>query len=340
MNGLEGKLGPAPGVLGRLLPGEKTECQRLSGGANNRVWEVACGRGRFLLKEYYAAEAGDRDRFASENAFYRLAGSRAPGQVSADLSWDPEGPAALFVWIPGRKLLPGEVTPARVQEALDFFEALNRPPLPERSAVPSAAESAFSVCEHLQIIGRRVERLSEISGTDPESRGAAELFQSGIRPAWEKLYARLEKDWPVAARGRATCSACVSPSDFGFHNALLQTDNRLRFFDFEYAGWDDPAKMLADFFTQPRIPAPEELFPAALQRVGGMFPGDRLFAERAQALRPAYRLKWACIMLNEFLPQGTSRRAFSLGEAMGKALRQEKLEQAREALRRLKETLS
>ena len=38
----------------------------------------------------------------------------------------------------------------------------------------------------------------------------------------------------------------LSPSDFGFHNALKRSDGRIVFLDFEYFGWDDPAKMTAE----------------------------------------------------------------------------------------------
>ena len=30
------------------------------------------------------------------------------------------------------------------------------------------------------------------------------------------------------------------------------------FIDFEYYGWDDPAKMIADFYLQPAVPVPYE----------------------------------------------------------------------------------
>ena len=44
-------------------------------------------------------------------------------------------------------------------------------------------------------------------------------------------------------------------------NALLAaSDKKLRFLDFEYAGWDDPAKLIGDFFCQPAIPAPHSEF--------------------------------------------------------------------------------
>jgi len=45
---------------------------------------------------------------------------------------------------------------------------------------------------------------------------------------------------------------CLSPSDFGFHNALVDPSGALSFLDFEYAGRDDPAKPVSDFFCQPK----------------------------------------------------------------------------------------
>ena len=40
---------------------------------------------------------------------------------------------------------------------------------------------------------------------------------------------------------------CISPSDFGFHNALLKSNGDIKFIDFEYAGFDDPAKITSHF---------------------------------------------------------------------------------------------
>ena len=64
---------------------------------------------------------------------------------------------------------------------------------------------------------------------------------------------------------------CVSPSDFGFHNALREPSGRLRFIDFEYAGWDDPAKLVCDFFCQPAVPAPAGAFDRFAAAVGEGF---------------------------------------------------------------------
>ena len=38
---------------------------------------------------------------------------------------------------------------------------------------------------------------------------------------------------------------CVSPSDFGFHNAIVRGSGEICFIDFEYAGWDDSAQVFS-----------------------------------------------------------------------------------------------
>src|SRR5207248_1561644 len=43
----------------------------------------------------------------------------------------------------------------------------------------------------------------------------------------------------------------LSPSDFGFHNALRRPNGQLAFLDLEYFGWDDPAKTICDFLLHP-----------------------------------------------------------------------------------------
>ncbi|NCW27038.1 MAG: hypothetical protein EBV83_01870 [Verrucomicrobia bacterium] len=156
-----------------------------------------------------------------------------------------------------------------------------------------------------------------------------------VMPAWERILKTANREWPEKGRGTHKAAACISPSDFGFHNSLLGDDNRLRFFDFEYAGWDDPAKMAADFFCQPRIPAPASEFHRVAAFLGELFPLDAEVPERATSLWPVYRMKWICIMLNEFLPAGKTRRGFSLGEEAQVELRRQRLRAVRDSLKKL-----
>ena len=129
---------------------------------------------------------------------------------------------------------------------------------------------------------------------------------------------------------------CLSPSDFGFHNALLAANGRLHFFDFEYAGWDDPAKLACDFFCQPQIPVSEthwDQFVPLLDRALGC---AGTLIQRARRLLPAYRIKWCCIMLNDFVRSEIARREFSLGPSAGEDRKQTQLKKSQRALARLR----
>ena len=334
MKGKE-ELKPSERVLCRLLMETPEEIRSVSGGANNRVWEVKTLREKYLLKEYFRSPEDSRDRFASEKAFYTHAQHKAPGKVPQVQAWDSEGEAGLFFWVEGRKLTDPEVTGARIQEALEFFAALNQAPLPAPSELPAAAEAAWTVYEHLNLVSRRIDRLQQISGTDSEAQEARHLVQEKVIPAWERILKITNREWPEKGRGTHRATACVSPSDFGFHNSLLGGDGRLRFFDFEYAGWDDPAKMAADFFCQPRIPAPASEFHWVVALLAELFPHDAEVADRATSLWPVYRMKWICIMLNEFLPAGKTRRGFSLGEEAQVELRKQRLHAVRGSLEKV-----
>ena len=334
MKGKE-ELQPSEKVMSRLLTESPKEIRSVSGGANNRVWEVKTLQAKYLLKEYFRSPEDLRDRFASEKAFYTHAQHKAQGKVPQVQAWDPEGEAGLFFWLEGRKLTDPEVTGARVQEALEFFAALNRAPLPAPSDLPAAAEAAWTVYEHLNLVSRRIDRLQQISGTDSEAQEARHLVQEKVIPAWERILKITNREWPEKGRGTHRATACISPSDFGFHNSLLGGDGHLRFFDFEYAGWDDPAKMAADFFCQPRIPAPASDFPGVAALLAELFPHDAEVADRATSLWPVYRMKWICIMLNEFLPAGKTRRGFSLGEEAQVELRRQRLQAVRGSLEKV-----
>ena len=102
----------------------------------------------------------------------------------------------------------------------------------------------------------------------------------------------------------------LSPSDFGFHNALRTGDGTLVFIDFEYAGIDDCCKLVGDFFSQPRIPVSIEYLSLFLDNAFTPQQNTMIRA-RLPVILPLVRLKWCCILLNEFLRVGASRRAFS-----------------------------
>jgi FMN phosphatase YigB (HAD superfamily) len=305
-------------------------------GGNNRVFRVRHASGEFVLKNYFHSPADPRDRFGAERAFYELLWSQGIRRTPEPLGWNAGQRLGLFTLLSGRKLASGEVDENRVCEAVNFILEINATrQVPAAQSMPSASEACFTTAQHIATVERRIRRLDEIL---PEGELASEVFafvRSELKPAWERIRAQLADKSEIELNCELPISArCISPSDFGFHNALLVADDRLRFIDFEYAGWDDPAKLVCDFFCQPELSVDIRHWDAVVRPLDGQFGLSANLPARAAQLLPAYQIKWCCILLNEFLHMDSARRRFAAGgEVAGRKARQ--LAKARALLARV-----
>ncbi|MBI4179187.1 aminoglycoside phosphotransferase family protein [bacterium] len=319
-------------------PGD-VSLEALEGGTNNRVFRLDHPSGRYLLKAYFHHPDDPRDRLGVEYAFSSFAWESGIRSLPRPLASDMENHLGLYEFVPGRKLFPAEISDSHVEAAIRFYRELNQNiNTPAALAMPRASESCFTTAEHLRCGGRRIERLLDMDAPDAIHRAALDFIRTGLRKAWEEILdgvrrrmSRFESDpdesLPPPFRR-------LSPSDFGFHNALVMEDGRLAFIDFEYAGWDDPAKLVCDFFGQPEVPAPMRYFREFSLAVAGDLPEPERQVERMNILLPVHRFKWCCILLNDFLPIGRHRRQFAM-DLRAESLLEEQLSKAREAVRSL-----
>lgn len=127
----------------------------------------------------------------------------------------------------------------------------------------------------------------------------------------------------------------LSPSDFGFHNALRR-DGRMIFFDFEYFGWDDPAKTISDLLLHPGMGLALE---QRRQFAQGLLEGLAMkpLALRTRLVFPLYGIKWCLILLNEFLLGALERRAFA--DQTGPSPKERQARQLAKAQRKLTQLL-
>lgn len=314
---------------------EGTLLSVLRGGANNRVYLVEGSGCDAVLKSYFQHPGDDRNRFQTERLFYDFLSDGRISNVPQSLGWDASFRLGLFGRIRGRRLTGQEIDDRRIAQAAEFVLELNRARKTEKARlVQKAAEACFSIEEHLECIDRRVERLRTIGGESKMDAEATAFVQQDLVPMWgsvrtsivEKVrVSRLEFGEVLAAE-----LLILSPSDFGFHNALLTENGALCFFDFEYAGWDDPAKLICDFFCQPELPVPALHREEFARQLAEELREDTNLPVRWRLLFPAYQIKWCCILLNEFLAGDSTRRDFGAGGASDRKAGQ--LEKARRLL--------
>ncbi len=288
---------PAPGKV-----------ERLAGGKNNRVFQVDDA---LVLKLYHWDARDTRDRLRAEWCFLKYAWDRGVANIPRPLASDPDLHAGLYSLLPGGKLIAGQVTQAHVDAALAFVLAINAAPRAP-DTLDSGSEACFSLNEHIATIDRRVARLASIDPAVSAGEAARSLIASHLIPAWTEVRATLLAEAENAGLdpGETVAGVCVSPSDFGFHNALVSGEE-IGFLDFEYAGRDDPAKLVCDFFCQPEVPVPVRHHPDFVRRLSAGLGLDAASRARCALLLDAYRVKWACIILNDFLPLGSARRVWA-----------------------------
>ena len=310
--------------IGETEPFTMTEVQ---GGFNNRAFRVDTGEKRYLLKEYFRDGQDSRDRLRAEYGFCKFASTFGGCGVAKPYACDTDEGIGLYEFIEGVDCRQEDVTLQRVLEAANFYKRLNEHrDCPAAKELEKASEACFCIEEHLRCVSQRVARLAAIPTDNPLDKMAVSFAQESLAirvREIEEVYGRTGLPGPVG-----TDEYSLSPSDFGFHNMLVDHGGSLRFVDFEYAGWDDPAKMVADFFCQPRIPVPVGWMDAFMEEAIGGQPWADGAMQRIQLLYPLYRVKWCCIIMNEFLPEGNRRRAFSTTQATLEERKLAKLEAA------------
>ncbi len=284
--------------------------QPLDGGQNNRVYrvsDVAHGpdqrRACAVLKLYYHDADDTRDRMGAEIAFTRFAAQHGIDVVAKPLAIDHEQHVAIYDFIDGRKVAAHEIDKNLIGQCLDFLSALQHA-RQHAEHINQGSEACMSMADHMATVERRVSRL-EHEATDAI---VGKFVAEALRPRWDTIQSTLKTS-------SSMIRPCLSPSDFGFHNALQTKDGRLRFIDFEYAGWDDPAKLVNDFFCQPKIAVPNTYREMFIDRVAKMHTDDakerEQLRQRIAILEPVYVIKWCCIVLNAFVPTFATRRRFA-----------------------------
>jgi len=317
VSGLEALCGPIADLIASAGFASKFSLTPLTGGANNRVFRVDGANGvHALLKIYFQHPDDQRDRVGAEFVFAGFAWGNGLRSVPQPLACDARNRLALYEFIPGRPLLPREISEEAVQQALNFSIDINRcKHLDSAKSLPWASECCFSIAHHLECVERRLQRLQKVEGSSGIDCEAAKFVRTELSTAWEDVRSRAHRQAGLLGLNLETeidgKDRCLSPSDFGFHNAILTEGSQLRFIDFEYAGWDDPAKMVCDFFCQQKVPVPLAFYERFVEAVVSDLSAPSMHTRRIGLLMPVCRMKWCCILLNEFLPEGRERRRFA-----------------------------
>ncbi|MBF0189997.1 MAG: aminoglycoside phosphotransferase family protein [Magnetococcales bacterium] len=291
-------------------------------GGNNRLYRITTPTRTLALKHHTRQPEDPRDRQKTERVALTFFADHPPLPIPRLVAWEEASGLTALEWIDGEQIQ----TPSTddLDQALAFIAALAAlGEAPGTEAIPPASGACLSPGMLLRQVHARTERLRQAAA---DSHPELEAWMRGrFLPAMTRILDRsitaFKRHGLESEAERPRACRLLSPSDFGFHNALRQADGRLVFLDFEYFGWDDPVKLSWDFQMHPGMNLAMHCarsgadlgarFAAGMQRLYG---ADDTFALRHALYRPLIGLCWCMIVLNEFARDGWERRALATGE--------------------------
>lgn len=279
-------------VLGSKLAGEPVRSLQPSGeGANSRILRLVTPTRTLALKCYPVRPGDTRDRLEVEWEALSFLRRQGLDVVPEPLAVDRDRRVMLMEWLEGPVVT--RHTAADLEAAIGFIESIYEA---SRFASDEGFPLASEACLSAEAIVCQIEERLEMLADDA---APASFVRAEIVPAFDRARHDVERELAAPAELPEDLRRLI-PADFGFHNAIRTASGRLRFFDLDYFGWDDPVKLTADFLLHPAMslaPAEKRLFRSRM--IEALQP-DRDFADRLRRHLRLYGVRWALILLNPF----------------------------------------
>jgi thiamine kinase-like enzyme len=298
------------GLIGGLLTPEFNEkitgIDKIPGGVNSEVFRILTDKNNeYFVKKYHRRKGDNRDRLSTEFSGLSFLWAQGIRNIPEPIKASGKSQIAVYRFINGEKVSTGEIKSTDVDQAADFANRLHSlVGTKGADTQPIASEACFSIQAYIDCVDSRADNLKRIIKKDIIFDPLSAYFENKFMPFWgsiKKEAARKAEKLGIDVNekmrgGEKTLSA----SDFGFHNAIKAENGRLFFIDFEYYGWDDPVKMIADFYLQPAVPVPLSYRERFFEKVRKNYREGARLEKRLSIIYPILGLKWCLIMLNVF----------------------------------------
>ena len=281
--------------------------EKISGRGNSRIYKFVINDGTpYALKHYPDRLSDNRLRLKTEFQALSLLHQKNITNVPKTVKKDEDLNIGIYEWIAGEPVI--DPTLDDLEQIIFFVKKLYLlSKITIKSDLNLASEACLSVADLLCQIEKRLSRLKLLSENFPE---LSVFLEQTFEPLWAIVKDESYYLWPVESRDSnlPRQKQTLSPSDLGFHNAIRQRDGKIIFIDFDYFGWDDPVKLTADFIWHPAMELNSDISREWKTAMLNLFSAYQDFPKRLDAAMPLFGLRWAMIVLNEFLPGFSEQR--------------------------------
>jgi hypothetical protein len=278
----------------------ENQIEILKGSGNSKIFKIITDSNKSILKIYPDREIDNRPRLENEFKALKLLSENGFPVPKPIQKWNSQN-WAVYEFIEGNSI--NKISKENISEAIEFCKKLKQfQKTIEYQTFPKASEACLSGKDILLQINYRIELLEKINNFNLQS-----FVKNQIKPLLINLLNKYSEN-KLFNISLSPEFQILSPSDFGFHNAFLTKDNIIKFYDFEYFGWDDPAKLISDFYWHPGMNLSSNLKLFWLEEMAHLYQEDKNLTERMIYFLPFIGLRWVLILLNEFRDEKLSNR--------------------------------
>ncbi len=303
--------------LTQLIKSPVVSMEKIGKGANSKVYRIVCKDGSvYASKFYFQCTVDGLDRMSVEFPALKFLWANGVRVIPKPIVFDVKNKVAVYEFIDGQDIPSEKVSEEDINRAAEFLYALKKlTAVRESKRFSPASEACFSIKALIENIQVRLARLEALHAEGTTCKAMHRFLSEDFIPVLENFIerAKLKMTNSDFFSELPNNKRTLSPSDYGFHNALRRRNGEIVFVDFEYFGWDDPAKIISDFLLHPAMDLSDMLKHQFVEKILGLFGMDVNLRKRLEVVYPFFGLKWCMILLNEFTPESLQRRMFATG---------------------------
>ena len=324
--------------LSSLIKQEIEHIEKIYGGGNSEVFlAIDSKNDSYCIKKYpsvYSQNHYSRlDREWLALTYLQGLGIKT---LPTPITKDEKLNIGVYNWIEGENFSCRGLTENDIKKAVDFLVQINlaKDELLAKD-LPDAREAYFSVISIKDNIFNRIDTLVNSENFSSHHKDMKSFLINDLNPFFDRVYKQAIDGYQSIGIKETDeldmASRILSPSDFGFHNAIKKV-GAIYWIDFEYFGWDDPAKTIADFILHPAMQISLENQKLFVTSMLDRFKFSNNLPERLDLLIPVFGIKWCVIILNEFLHDGINRRKLAHGLKKATKIQKSQLKKAKSLL--------
>jgi len=287
--------------------------QEIQAGSNNKLYCIETNKNSLLAKVYHQDDRQRLQREFQAICFFnklRLAHTPRAFFKNDTLQY------AIYSYEEGFTKNARELTPQDIENMAIFIATIhNIQPEQVKENFQSAIMACFSLEDYINNIKFRLGKFTDyISEKNAYPQIVHFSKKTNIPVLIETLVSDSIENIPQKeiAINLATEFRRLSPVDFGPHNMIFKENGDITFVDFEYFGWDDPARLIGDFMNHDQTSgvsdANKKLF-INIYRNHVTLPQESL--SRIEIVTKLITVEWLAIILFSLTPEKIRARQFA-----------------------------